>query len=60
MLTPSRIGVAPLLQFDHDFRVEKSKDSVLSDALEALFAAVRLDAGHEARRPYRAPHGYPA
>lgn len=43
----NRIGVAPVLQVDQNYRVEKSKDSILSDALEALFAAVQLDAGHE-------------
>lgn len=46
----NRIGVAPLLQVDQSHRVEKSKDSILSDALEALFAAVQLDAGHEAAK----------
>jgi ribonuclease III len=43
----NRIGVADVLQVDQTYRVEKSKDSILSDALEALFAAVQLDAGHE-------------
>lgn len=46
----NRIGVAPVLQVDQDHRVEKSKDSILSDALEALFAAVQLDAGHDAAK----------
>jgi ribonuclease III len=46
----NRIGVAPVLQVDQSHRVEKSKDSILSDALEALFAAVQLDAGHEAAK----------
>lgn len=46
----NRIGVAPVLQVDQNHRVEKSKDSILSDALEALFAAVQLDAGHEAAK----------
>ena len=46
----NRIGIAPVLQVDQSHRVEKSKDSILSDALEALFAAVQLDAGHEAAK----------
>jgi ribonuclease-3 len=46
----NRIDVAPVLQVDQNHRVEKSKDSILSDALEALFAAVQLDAGHEAAK----------
>lgn len=46
----NRIGVAPVLEVDQAYRVEKSKDSILSDALEALFAAVQLDAGHEAAK----------
>lgn len=46
----NRIGVAPVLQVDQNHRVEKSKDSILSDALEALFAAVQLDAGHQAAK----------
>lgn len=46
----NRIGVAPVLQVDQTYRVERSKDSILSDALEALFAAVQLDAGHEAAK----------
>jgi ribonuclease-3 len=46
----NRIGVAPVLEVDEHYRVEKSKDSILSDALEALFAAVQLDAGHEAAK----------
>lgn len=46
----NRIGVAPVLEVDENYRVEKSKDSILSDALEALFAAVQLDAGHEAAK----------
>lgn len=46
----TRIGVAPVLEVDQNYRVEKSKDSILSDALEALFAAVQLDAGHEAAK----------
>ena len=45
-----RIGIADLLQVDQSYRVEKSKDSILSDALEALFAAVQLDGGHEAAK----------
>lgn len=43
----NRIGVAPVLLVDQDYRVEKSKDSIVSDALEAIFAAVQLDAGHD-------------
>jgi ribonuclease-3 len=43
----NRIGVAPVLEVDENYRVEKSKDSILSDALDALFAAVQLDAGHD-------------
>lgn len=43
----NRIGVADVLAVDQNYRVERSKDSILSDALEALFAAVQLDAGHE-------------
>lgn len=46
----NRIGVADVLEVDQTYRVEKSKDSILSDALEALFAAVQLDAGHEAAK----------
>jgi ribonuclease-3 len=46
----NRIGVAPVLEVDQTYRVERSKDSILSDALEALFAAVQLDAGHEAAK----------
>lgn len=46
----NRVGVAPVLQVDQSYRVEKSKDSLLSDALEALFAAVQLDGGHEAAK----------
>jgi ribonuclease-3 len=46
----NRIGVAPVLEVDENYRVEKSKDSILSDALEALFAAVQLDAGHDAAK----------
>lgn len=42
----SRIGIADFLEVDQTHRVEKSKDSILSDALEAVFAAVQLDAGH--------------
>lgn len=43
----SRIGIADVLEVDQTHRVEKSKDSILSDALEAIFAAVQLDAGHD-------------
>lgn len=43
----TRLEIAPLLQVDPNHRVEKSKDSILSDALEAVFAAIQLDAGHE-------------
>lgn len=46
----NRIGVAPVLEVDQNYRVDKSKDSILSDALEAIFAAVQLDAGHEAAK----------
>ena len=46
----NRVGIAPVLQVDQTYRVEKSKDSILSDALEALFAAVQLDAGHDAAK----------
>jgi ribonuclease-3 len=46
----NRVGVAEALQVDQAHRVDKSKDSILSDALEALFAAVQLDAGHEAAK----------
>lgn len=45
-----RIGIAPVLEVDQAYRVDKSKDSILSDALEALFAAVQLDAGHDAAK----------
>lgn len=41
-----RIGIADVLEVDQLRRIEKSKDSLLSDALEALFAAIQLDAGH--------------
>lgn len=41
----ARIGIAEHLQVDQTHRVEKSKHSILSDALEAIFAAVQLDAG---------------
>lgn len=43
----TRIGIADVLEVDQLHRVEKSKESLLSDALEALFAAIQLDAGHE-------------
>lgn len=43
----TRLEIAPLLKVDPNHRVEKSKDSILSDALEAIFAAIQLDAGHE-------------
>lgn len=43
----NRIGIEPVLSVDQNYRVEKSKDSILSDALEAVFAAVQLDAGHQ-------------
>lgn len=46
----ARIGVSDVLEVDQTYRVERSKDSILSDALEALFAAVQLDAGHEAAK----------
>lgn len=46
----NRIGIADVLEVDQNYRVEKSKDSILSDALEALFAAVQLDAGHDAAK----------
>lgn len=42
-----RIGVEPLLEVNQAYRVERSKDSILSDAVEAIFAAVYLDAGAE-------------
>jgi ribonuclease-3 len=47
LIIANRIGVGPVLAVDPNFRVAKSKDSILSDALEALFAAVQLDGGHE-------------
>lgn len=40
------IGLAPLLRVSDTFRGGSSRESILSDALEALFAAVQLDAGH--------------
>lgn len=43
----NRIGITPVLAVDQKYRVEKSKESILSDALEALFAAVQLDGGHD-------------
>lgn len=46
----NRIGVEPVLEVNQAHRVEKGKDSILSDALEALFAAVQLDAGHDAAK----------
>ncbi|UTY55852.1 ribonuclease III [Massilia sp. erpn] len=41
------IGLARLLRVSETFRGGRSRESILSDALEALFAAVQLDAGHE-------------
>lgn len=40
------IGLAPLLRVSDAFRGGRSRESILSDALEAMFAAVQLDAGH--------------
>lgn len=41
------IGLAPLLRVADTYRGGQSRESILSDAMEALFAAVQLDAGHE-------------
>lgn len=41
------IGLGPLLRVSDTYRGGLSRESILSDALEALFAAVQLDAGHE-------------
>jgi ribonuclease-3 len=41
------IGLGPLLRVSDSYRGGQSRESILSDALEALFAAVQLDAGHE-------------
>lgn len=47
VLIANRIGLAPLLRVAESYRGGLSRESILSDALEALFAAVQLDAGHE-------------
>jgi ribonuclease-3 len=41
------IGLGPLLRVSETYRGGSSRESILSDGLEALFAAVQLDAGHE-------------
>jgi ribonuclease-3 len=41
------LGLASLLRVSETYRGGSSRDSILSDALEALFAAVQLDGGHE-------------
>jgi ribonuclease-3 len=41
------IDLAPLLRVSESYRGGSSRESILSDALEALFAAVQLDAGHD-------------
>jgi ribonuclease-3 len=40
-----QLGIAPLLRIDRNSRLHNARDTLLSDAVEALFAAVRLDAG---------------
>lgn len=47
VIIANRIGLAPLLRVAESYRGGLSRESILSDALEALFAAVQLDAGHE-------------
>lgn len=41
------IGLRPLIRVAPEYQRPHARQSVLSDALEALFAAVELDAGHE-------------
>jgi ribonuclease-3 len=45
-----RIGLRPLVRVAPEYERPHARQSVLSDAMEALFAAVELDAGHEAAK----------
>lgn len=47
VIIANQIGLPPLLRVAESYRGGPSRESILSDALEALFAAVQLDAGHE-------------
>ena len=47
VLIANSIRLAPFLRVAESYRGGHSRESILSDALEALFAAVQLDAGHD-------------
>lgn len=47
VLIANRIGLRPILRIGAEYQDLRLAPSILSDAMEALFAAVELDAGHE-------------